>query len=112
MDAICIDTKSQSNAISPAQKHKNVTHAAEEAFSKDIKPLLSPSPFVVKFSFKSANMARSLPMEYFTHREGEYFVIEAPTAYEAYEAFHVKVGSYIRSRSLGYRFMSAFGHPD
>ncbi|MES2225465.1 MAG: M55 family metallopeptidase [Patescibacteria group bacterium] len=108
MDTLCIDTKSQSNTISPAQKHEEITRASEEVFTKNIQPLFSPSPFVVKFSFKSASMARHLPKEYFTRREGEYFVIETSTAYEAYEAFHIKVGSYMRSRFLGHRLLSMF----
>lgn len=112
LETVCIDTKGAKDMASIEDTHKRIELAAEQAVTKDIKPLPTPSPFSVQFSFKSSKMTRNLPAEYFTRRDGEYFVIEGKNAYDVYDLFHAKIErTYIRSMLPGHRLLSMFERP-
>ena len=108
LETICVETKNEKDMPSPASIRQSIERAAEQSLSKKISPVSTPSPFSVKFSFKSPKLIRNIPAEYFTRRDGEYLVIEGKTAHDVYNDFQNKVGAYIKSKSLGYKLPSIF----
>ena len=108
LETICVETKNEKETPPPPSIRRKIEQAAEQALTKKISPLSTFSPFSVKFSFKSSKLMRDMPSEYFTRRDGEYLVIEGKTAHDVYDDFQNKVGAYIKSKSLGHKFLSIF----
>jgi D-amino peptidase len=108
LETVCVETKNEKSLPSPASIRQSIEAAAEQALSKKIFPLSSPSPFSVKFSFKSPKLTRNIPEKYFTRRDGEYLVIEGKTAHDVYDDFQNKVGEYIKRKNLGHKLLSIF----